>query len=113
MMTTFGTPNRFLWSIFLIGQPVHEKFMNFAGQPCARLDRDQAVYEIEEKHRTALITILSPLLFFAPDVHLSALEKVYIDELINQVPWKKLTSKLTEEWREFVLYSTVLRESVR
>jgi hypothetical protein len=89
----------------------HEKFLNFAGQPCARVNRDQAIYEVnEDKGRSALITIISPMLFFAPDVHLQALEKVWIDELINQVPWKSLTKKLTDEWSEFVLYSTVLRK---
>jgi hypothetical protein len=94
------------------GRTVHEKFLNFAGQPCARLNRDQAIYIGGEgnKGRSALITIISPMLFFAPDVHLQALEKVWIDELINQVPWKSLTKKLTEEWSEFVLYSTVLRK---
>jgi hypothetical protein len=85
--------------------------MNFAGQPCAKLSRDQAIYEGAATRRSLLIAVLSPLLFFAPDVHLTALEKVWIDEMINQAPWKVLTSKLKDEWTEFVLYSTVLRGS--
>jgi hypothetical protein len=87
---------------------VHEKFLNFAGQPCAKLNRDQAIYNGPTGRRSSLITSISPLLFFAPDVYLSQLEKVWIDEMINQVPWKALTSKLSDEWRELVLYSTVL-----
>jgi hypothetical protein len=84
--------------------------MNFAGQRCAKLNRDQAIYDVEKSHRSALITIVSPLLFFAPDVHLNSLERVWIDEMINQVPWKSMISKLNEDWREFILFSTVLRK---
>lgn len=77
--------------------------MNFAGQPAARLNRQQAVYDTKQ-HRSLLITIFSPALFFAPDVHLQKLESVFVDEMVNQVPWKAFISQLQEEWREFILY---------
>jgi hypothetical protein len=90
---------------------VREKFMNFVGQPCAKLDRRQPIYEEPRNRRSALITIISPLLFFAPDVNLKALEKVWIDRMICQVPWKAWTAQLIEEWRDFVGISTILRQS--
>jgi hypothetical protein len=84
--------------------------MNFAGQPCAKLNRDQPIYEGTTTRRSLLVAFLSPLLFFAPDVHLTALEGVWIDEMISHVPWKALASKPKDEWKEFILYSSVMRE---
>lgn len=77
--------------------------MNFAGQPAARLNRQQAVYDTTPQ-RSLLITIFSPALFFAPDVHLRKLELVFVDDMVNQVPWKAFINQLQEEWREFILY---------
>lgn len=77
--------------------------MNFSGQPAARLNRDQAIYDTTE-HRSMLITFFSPMLFFAPDVNLKKLESVFIDEMVNQVPWKAFLSQLQEDWKEFILY---------
>lgn len=84
--------------------------MNFAGQPCARLNRGQAIYDVKTK-KSLLITILSPALFFAPDVHLKKLESVFLDDMVNQVPWKAFIQQLQEEWREFIVYVSNLRLS--
>ena len=80
-----------------------QRLINFAGQPLARLNRNTIIYEVETR-RSALITTLSPLLFFAPDVHLDKLETVFIDRTINKVHWKSFIGKLQDEWREFILY---------
>ncbi|OBZ67954.1 hypothetical protein A0H81_12486 [Grifola frondosa] len=45
----------------------HERFLNFAGLPHARLSRDQNVFH-ERRHRTPLIRVLSLLFFNAPKV---------------------------------------------
>jgi hypothetical protein len=108
--------------------------MHFAGQPYARLSNDQSVYLSVQKmaddgtpRRSLLITICSPLrklaqalihkagltiiaVYFAPDVHLTSLELIWTDRWINKVPWKKLMSKVQDEWREYVVFSTILRE---
>jgi hypothetical protein len=89
---------------------VHERFMNFAGQACAKLNRDQAIYKKPTDTHSLLIRTVSPLLFFAPNVHLAMLERVWIDETINEVGWKSHVAKLNDEWREFVLFATVLCE---
>lgn len=86
----------------------NEKYINFAGQPCARLSHTQAVYNTEARRRSALINIFSPLLFLAPEVHLRGLEKIWVDEVMWEVPWKAFVQKLQGEWTEFILYSTVL-----
>jgi hypothetical protein len=52
--------------------------------------------------------LLSPVLFCAPDVHLRALEKIWVDEMVNHVPWNALIQQLNSDWKEFTLYVRVL-----
>ena len=51
-----------------------------------------------------LIRFLSPLLFFAPEVHLRDIKKLWTDEIINEMTWKKFMTKLQDEWIGFVLW---------
>ncbi|KAI0306292.1 hypothetical protein B0F90DRAFT_1814217 [Multifurca ochricompacta] len=74
----------------------------------SRLDRYQSIYQGDPRKPTKLIQILSPILFFAPDVHLRELQKVWTDEIIVEVIWKEFMQKLVSEWTELVLYSTVM-----
>jgi hypothetical protein len=107
--------------------------VHFAGQPCARLSNDQTIYLSDRRmrddgtlYRSLLITICSPLrklaqamihtarltiiaVYFAPDVHLTSLELLWTDQWINKVPWNKLMNKVQDEWRDYVVYSTILR----
>ncbi|RXW22040.1 hypothetical protein EST38_g3817 [Candolleomyces aberdarensis] len=84
-----------------------QKFLNWYGVPEVRINRDQSVHG-ERKHKTLLIKILSPLLFSAPDVHLPALEKMWVDGLMHSPVWREAIGKLNEEWQEFTLYASVL-----
>jgi len=86
---------------------VNERFYHFAGQNGARLTRDQSIRG-EKWNRTLLIRLISPILFFAPETHLSSLEKIYVDEIIKKHPWKTFVTRLEEDWIQYVLYSTVL-----
>jgi hypothetical protein len=52
---------------------------------------------------TLLITILSPLLFFAPDIHLRSLNKVWVDNMIVETAWKKFIEKVQSEWEKFLI----------
>ncbi|OBZ67952.1 hypothetical protein A0H81_12483 [Grifola frondosa] len=85
----------------------HQRYLDFHGQPHARMSRDQSVYG-ELKSRTPLIYILSPIFFNAPKVHLRGLEKIWVDGVIAFLPWSHFIGKLQNEWQEFILYSTVL-----
>ncbi|KAK0480597.1 hypothetical protein IW261DRAFT_1473473 [Armillaria novae-zelandiae] len=86
---------------------VQQRFYDFHGQPGARLEREKSVYGRKFK-RTALVALLSPLLFFSPDIHLASLEKICLDGLISKVSWTSFIEQLSTEWQEFILYSTVL-----
>jgi len=83
---------------------VHQRVYNFHGQPCARLNRDQSVYCNDWKPRSFLMTMLSPVLFCAPDVHLRGLEKIWVDGVMHSTAWGLFMGKLNTEWQEFTLY---------
>ncbi|KAH9161328.1 hypothetical protein EDB89DRAFT_2235156 [Lactarius sanguifluus] len=86
----------------------HWKFLHFHGQKVTRQDRYKSIYEGSRRKRTILVRILSPILFFFPDVHLLELEKVWTDEIVVEALWREFMQKLVSEWTEFVLYSTVM-----
>jgi hypothetical protein len=82
----------------------HWRFYYFHGQRNARLMRDQTVYDKPERERSLLITCLSPLLFFAPEVHLREMEKLWTDEVIIETVWKNFMTKLLAEWQDVILW---------
>ncbi|KAK0241113.1 hypothetical protein EDD85DRAFT_389731 [Armillaria nabsnona] len=98
-----GSIGRFMFIFF------RNRFINFHGQPGARLARDQLIYETSSK-RTLLVTLLSPLLFFTPDIHLATLKKIGGDGHVHthKASWTNFTQKLNTEWQEVTLYATVL-----
>ncbi|KAK0459284.1 uncharacterized protein EV420DRAFT_313641 [Desarmillaria tabescens] len=106
-------PSRRPGSVCSIGRIMfiffRNRFINFHGQPGARLARDQLIYETSAK-RTLLVTLLSPFLFFTPDIHLTTLKKIGGDGYLHthKASWTSFTEKLNTEWQEVTLYATVL-----
>ncbi|SJK98144.1 uncharacterized protein ARMOST_01404 [Armillaria ostoyae] len=98
-----GSIGRFMFIFF------RSRFINFHGQPGARLARDELIYETSSK-RTLLVTLLSPFLFFTPDIHLATLKKIGGDGHVHthKASWTNFTLKLNTEWQEVTLYATVL-----
>ncbi|KAH9003374.1 hypothetical protein EDB86DRAFT_2891767 [Lactarius hatsudake] len=86
----------------------HWRFLYIHGQQHARLIRNQTVYSGEKQKRSLLITLLSPMLFLAPEVHLQDINKLWTDEIIIETVWKGFMSKLVGEWGELILWSTVM-----
>ncbi|KAI9459414.1 hypothetical protein BJY52DRAFT_1118855, partial [Lactarius psammicola] len=84
------------------------RFLHFHGQKTSRQDCYKSIYKDSRRKRTMLVRILSPVLFFFPDVHLLELEKVWTDKIVVEALWKEFMQKLVSEWTEFVLYSTVM-----
>ena len=76
--------------------------MYFHGQRHARLSNDQTVYSKPIRERSTLISLLSPLLFLAPEVHLGEMEKLWTDEVIIEIAWKSFMKKLLDEWNSFI-----------
>jgi len=86
----------------------HWRFLYSHGQKHARLVRDQTVYNKPKRERSLLITLLSPLLFLAPEVHLREMEKLWTDEVIIETVWRSFMTKLLGEWNDLILWSTVM-----
>ncbi|TFK34462.1 hypothetical protein BDQ12DRAFT_738201 [Crucibulum laeve] len=84
----------------------HERFLNLHGERAARLNKDQSIHP--KRQRTLFMNIVSPFLFYGSGTHLKKLEKMSVDFLVNKPSWSKLLQNLTEEWKEFILYATVL-----
>ena len=91
----------FIYFLCIKGQA---KFLNFYGQPEARLNRDQSVHSTRTNQRTWFIKTFSIFLFSAPDVHLRKLQEIYVDGIVNKAVWNDSLRKVNEEWREFILY---------
>lgn len=82
----------------------HVRFVNYHGEKNHRIRRDQTVHaSVQSKDRSLILKILSPLLFSAPDVHLQALRRIYVDRLVIESAWKVFIDKLNKEWQEFLL----------
>ena len=85
------------------------KFLNFYGQPEARLNRDDSVYGHSTNRRTWFIKSISIFLFSAPDVHLENLQKMWVDRILHNAVWEEGLRKVTDEWQEFILYVSVTK----
>jgi hypothetical protein len=94
-------PDIFIYFLCLKG---HTRFLNFYGQPEARLNRDQSVHGTRTNQRTWFIKTISIFLFSAPDVHLRILQKMWVDGIMHRAVWEASLNKVNEEWREFTLY---------
>ncbi|KAG0706666.1 hypothetical protein DFH29DRAFT_995792 [Suillus ampliporus] len=85
------------------------KYMNFCGQPGARVDADRSIYYKEGHERETLIFRVSNLiLWYAPRKHYKRIRRVWVDEVINAPRWKDFITQLDNEWTGFTLYSTVM-----
>ncbi|KAK7017516.1 hypothetical protein VNI00_018595 [Paramarasmius palmivorus] len=87
-----------------------QRFYNFHGQPAARLDRDRSVhYDPSHKApRTWLLSVLSPLLFFAPDTYRRALDKLWVDGMLHAASWNEFIGDMSNEWQQLILLGTVV-----
>jgi len=84
----------------------HERFLHLHGQRMARLNRNQSIHP--ERKRTLLMTVVSPLVLYGAEAHLRKLQEITTDSLVNDVLWKEMLGRITDEWREFTIYATVL-----
>lgn len=87
----------------------HNQFVNLHGQRGARLERNQSVHGLTINPRTTLVKFLSPFLFGAPEIHLRALDKIWVDNLVHRGHWNEFISKLNTEWQEFSLIVQLFR----
>ncbi len=78
--------------------------MHFHGQKSTRQDRYKSIYKDSRPQRTILFRIVSPILFFFPDVRLRELDKLWTDKILAETLWKEFMEERVSEWKDFVLY---------
>ncbi|KAE9407934.1 hypothetical protein BT96DRAFT_808664, partial [Gymnopus androsaceus JB14] len=85
-----------------------QRFINFHGQPGARLDRDCSIhYPSSTVHnRPWLMRCLSPALFSAPDLYYRSLTKLYVDGLVHEASWADFVQLIYSYFN--ILQNTVL-----
>ncbi len=79
----------------------HYRYTRFVGEPGA-YRAASFTPEMIKQLCTPLIALLSPLLFFAPNAHCTALYQVYTSS-IGKAEWNTFIQKLSTEWKEFVV----------
>jgi hypothetical protein len=80
------------------------RFHNFYGAYGARLSRAHSVHGLPPRRRSNLIKTLSPMLFSAPNVHLAAMDALWVDKLTLNIPWSEFFKGLIEEWKGHTVY---------
>ncbi|KAH7886921.1 hypothetical protein F5I97DRAFT_1829428 [Phlebopus sp. FC_14] len=83
------------------------QYLNFHGQPCARLSVDQTVHGWRYRPSTAMI-ILAPLLCMAPIAHVRSLHMSFVDDIASTVEWNTFITKLNGQLQNLNLLGTVL-----
>ncbi|KAG2091845.1 uncharacterized protein F5147DRAFT_779888 [Suillus discolor] len=85
------------------------KFVNFCGQPGARLDVDQSLYgEHDTRSKKLILRIMNVILFGSPVAQSKAIHRIWVDETIVQPRWKGFIDRLTTEWNGYTIFSTVM-----
>jgi hypothetical protein len=62
------------------------------------------VYDKPRYERSLLITVLSPLLFLAPEGYLQDMEKLWTDDVIIEPEWKGFIIQMLAEWEGVILW---------
>jgi hypothetical protein len=70
------------------------------------------VYDKPNRERSLLITLLSPLLFLAPEEHLREVEILWIDEIIIESFWKSFMTEMVAKWHDVILWVRIQRRNV-
>ncbi|KAG2124192.1 hypothetical protein DEU56DRAFT_904044 [Suillus clintonianus] len=78
---------------------VRDKFVNFCGQPGARLDTDQSLYYgNSEQPKSILYNILNVALFNSPTIHGESIRNVWVDNSVVKHMWNDFICQLSTEF---------------
>lgn len=98
-------------AVVIIGRLMHtfcrNQYLNFHGQPCARLSVDQTVRGWSYKP-SIYMTIFAPLLCMAPVAHVRSLHTSFVDDLASTSEWKIFITRLNGQLQNLNLLGTVL-----
>ncbi|KAG0696391.1 hypothetical protein DFH29DRAFT_1082912 [Suillus ampliporus] len=96
---------------FLIALLGNAKFVNFCGQPGARLNVDQSLYGgsgSDTRWTKILFYVMNAILFGSPDAQNRAVHRIWVDDTMVQPRWENFINRLTNEWNGYTIFSTVM-----
>ncbi|KAL4079409.1 hypothetical protein J3A83DRAFT_1089265 [Scleroderma citrinum] len=85
-------------------------YLNFHGEPCARLNFNQSVHGWKY-HPSKMMMICAPLFFFSPVTTLQHLHTIFVDRTISKEKWNVFVNQLTSLFQDTNLLATVLLTS--
>jgi hypothetical protein len=84
-------------------------FVNFCGQPGARLDVGQSLYgDSDTQPKNIFFRVMNIILFGSLDAHSKALHMIWVDHTIVRRRWKDFINGLNNEWNGYTIFSTVM-----
>lgn len=106
-----GSSSRCDHTVVVLGRLMNilhrNQYLNFHGQPCARLSVDQTVHGWRYRPSKAMI-MLAPLLCMAPVAHVRSLHRSFVDNIASTVEWGVFITKLNIQLQNLNLLGTVL-----
>ncbi|KAF9223277.1 hypothetical protein BS17DRAFT_705694 [Gyrodon lividus] len=90
---------------------VQYRFLNSHGQFGARLGGGRSVFSrknINEQPVSWFLKLVDVMLLGGPIPHLRGIQKIWVDEMIDESRWRGYISSLNTEWNGFTIYSTVM-----
>lgn len=80
------------------------QFLNFYGQPFARLNADAPLFGQQTWNRRITFKIINWLLFRSPNEHAVRLQRIWVDGIIIQPRWKDYVNRLTAELGRYTIF---------
>ncbi|TFK26151.1 hypothetical protein FA15DRAFT_667829 [Coprinopsis marcescibilis] len=95
------------WFIFRLFTTFYEdRFIYLHGEKGARLQPSQTIFGIWEN--SWFFETLNAIMLFGPGVHIRKLKSMSIDNIVTEKVWQKFRKSILDDWRDVVLYATVV-----
>ena len=98
---------------FLNTIPAENQFLNFCGQPCARLNADTPLFGKQKWNHRPLFRAVNWFLFGSPNEHALRLQRVWVDGIIIQPRWKDFINRLKDELGRYTIFVSLVRFACR
>jgi hypothetical protein len=98
---------------FLNTIPAENQFLNFCGQPCARLNADTPLFGQQSWSHHTVFKAVNLFLFGSPHEHAVRLQRVWVDSIIIQPRWKDFINRLKEELGRYTIFVSLVRFACR
>ena len=89
--------------------PAENQFLNFCGQPCARLNADTPLFGQQRWNRRTAFKAVNWFLFGSPNEHALRLQRVWVDGIIIQPRWKDFINRLKDELGRYTIFVSLAR----